>query len=126
MKMNPVFKAVLSAKCPRCYTGNLYKHSLLKVHQFTATHEHCPHCALRFEQEPGFFFGAMYISYAFSVGILLTTGFVLFFGFNDPPFIAYALSIPAVVLLLLPLSFRYSRVVYLFAFSGIDYNPSFK
>lgn len=52
--------------------------------------------------------------------------FTLFFGFNDPPFIACLLSIPALILLFLPFSFRYSRVVYLFAFGGIGYHSSFK
>ena len=126
MKKTSGLKAVLEAKCPRCHTGNIYKYPFWKFHRFTATHQHCPHCSVRFKQEPGFFFGAMYVSYAFSVAILLGTGFVLFVGFNDPPFLAYLVSIPTVVLLLLPFSFRYSRVLYLFAFGGIDYNPSFK
>ena len=30
----------------------------------------CPACGLKFEREPGYFFGAMYVSYFLSVGIL--------------------------------------------------------
>ncbi|AHM63646.1 hypothetical protein D770_27015 [Flammeovirgaceae bacterium 311] len=78
-----------------------------------------------FEREPGFFFGAMYISYMFTVAILLGTSFVLYFGFDDPPLLVYLLSVPLVTLLLLPLSFRFSRVLYLYAFGGVSYNRSY-
>lgn len=79
-----------------------------------------------FEQEPGFFFGAMYVSYVFTVSILFTIAFVLYYGFDDPAYWVYVVAIPAVVFLLLPLSFRYSRVLYLYAFGGIRYNPAYK
>jgi len=38
-------------------------------------HERCPVCNLKFEREPGYFLGAMYISYAIALGtiILLAT-----------------------------------------------------
>ena len=78
-----------------------------------------------YEQEPGFFFGAMYISYAFTVAILLGTSFVLYFGFDDPPTWVYMLAVPLVTLLFVPFSFRYSRVLYLYAFGGIRYNRSY-
>jgi hypothetical protein len=78
-----------------------------------------------FEREPGFFFGAMYISYMFTVTIMLGTAFVLYFGFNDPPLLVYLLSVPLITVLLVPLSFRFSRVLYLYAFGGVSYNRSF-
>ena len=30
---------------------------------------HCPHCALKYEREQGYFIGAMYINYAATVAI---------------------------------------------------------
>ncbi|EMR03024.1 DUF983 domain-containing protein [Cesiribacter andamanensis] len=117
-------EAILKAKCPRCHIGDIYKHPALHT-GFSQTHKTCPHCGLMYEQEPGFFFGAMYISYAFAVAILLGTSFVLYFGFNDPPTWVYMLAVPLVTLLFVPFSFRYSRVLYLYAFGGIRYDRSF-
>ena len=51
---------------------------------FTLMLETCPHCGLRFHVEPGFFIGAMYISYVFIVGIIGTTAVVLVNFFEDP------------------------------------------
>ena len=30
-------------------------------------HKRCGHCTYKFEKEPGFFFGAMYVSYALGI-----------------------------------------------------------
>ena len=37
---------------------------------FPKMHERCPVCGLRFEREPGYFLGAMYISYALGLAII--------------------------------------------------------
>lgn len=117
-------EAILKAKCPRCHRGNIFRHPL--VHKgFSQTHKVCPHCGFMYEREPGFFLGAMYISYVFSVAILLGTSFVLYFGFGDPPFWAYLTGILGVTILFIPVSFRYSRVLYLYAFGGARYDRSY-
>jgi hypothetical protein len=72
--------------------------------------------------EPGFYFGAMYISYAMSVGIFLIVGFTIFHLFDNPDFYYYMIGIPIVVLILLPLMYRYSRVLFLHLFGGIKYD----
>ncbi len=117
-------EAILKAKCPRCRKGNIYKKPVFST-GFSQTNKLCSYCGLMFEREPGFFFGAMYISYVFTVTILLGTSFVLYYGFGDPPFIVYLVSVPLVTLLFVPLSFRYSRVIYLYAFGGVSYNRSY-
>lgn len=117
-------EAILKAKCPRCHKGDIYKHSVYNL-RFYETNKLCSYCGLMFEREPGFFFGAMYVSYMFTVAILLATSFVLYFGFNDPPLWVYLVSVPLVTLLLMPLSFRYSRVLYLYAFGGVSYNRAY-
>ena len=38
---------------------------------FPKMHEDCPTCGLHFEREPGYFLGAMYISYILGVAIII-------------------------------------------------------
>ncbi|WP_246205986.1 DUF983 domain-containing protein [Fulvivirga aurantia] len=83
----------------------------------------CEHCGLHFEVEPGFFIGAMYISYAFSVAMLVAVGVALTVLF-DPPVWVYLVSVTSVTILLLPFSFRYSRILFLHWFGGIDFDPA--
>jgi hypothetical protein len=84
--------------------------------------EACPHCGVRLEPEPGFYQGAMYVGYAFTVAVLVTIGIILYL-LGDPSEWVYIGVIIGVMLLLSPLNYRYSRIVYLYFFGGIKYKP---
>lgn len=77
-------------------------------------HTNCPVYNLRYEKEPGNFYGAMYVSYAISTGIFLVTAFILYHFLNDPSLSTYLITIPIVALVLFPWNFRYSRVLFLY------------
>lgn len=114
--------AIFSGKCPRCRKGKMFKYSAFKITGFSKMHRQCPYCEVQFEREPGFFFGAMYISYAFSVAIFLAVGVVLSF-IGHFSLNTYLISTLAVVTLLLPFLFRYSRILFLHIFGGIVFDP---
>lgn len=81
-------------------------------------HNECPHCGVRLEPEPGFYQGAMYVSYGFTVGILTILA-VLFYQFTDMSEWLMIGIIIGVLFLLAPLNYRYSRIVYLYLFGGL-------
>lgn len=114
--------AIIRAKCPRCRRGDVFIHPWHDFLRFHRTNKQCPVCSLRFEREPGFFFGAMYVSYAFVIGVMMAVSLILYFAFDDPDLWVYVLSMGAVLLLLLPLIFRYSRIIYLYLFGGVGYD----
>ncbi len=101
----------------------MFQYSVWRVLKFNAINTNCSHCNLRFEREPGFFYGAMYVSYAFSVAIFITSVFILYFAFGDPSLMVYVISISILSLLFYPLTFRYSRILYMYGFGGMSYNP---
>ena len=116
--------AILKGKCPRCHQGDIFRHSPFTIPGFQKMHSHCPVCGVQYEREPGFFFGAMYISYAFSVAIFVAVGIALSL-LGDFPLHVYLIAITIVVLLLLPFLFRYSRILFLHLFGGIDFDPKY-
>jgi len=84
----------------------------------------CPNCGLDFEREPGYYYGAMYVSYALTVAIgvsLFVADIVLFSEFNTW---TYMLALTIVLLILSPWTFRTSRVIWLNFF--IKYKPEMK
>ncbi|MBY0436166.1 MAG: DUF983 domain-containing protein [Cyclobacteriaceae bacterium] len=86
----------------------------------------CPHCGAGFEPEPGFYFGAMYITFAINVVLLSVVGFLIYY-FIDLPEAAYLTLIALLAVLFTPASFRFSRVLWLYWFGGLSYkgeNPS--
>ena len=84
-------------------------------------HELCPHCRLRYEVEPGYFIGAMYVSYAISGGVALVLGFLLFYLGGDPEGWVYAAVVAPTMVLIAPINFRLSRVLWLHYVAGIKY-----
>jgi len=58
---------MLLQRCPRCRSGKIFPRSIFLG--FPKMSERCPVCNLRFEREPGYFLGAMYISYG--IGLLV-------------------------------------------------------
>lgn len=84
----------------------------------------CPVCGQAYEPEPGFYWGAMYISFAFSTAIMLVVGFAVYFLLDDPDTWVYIVSVAVASILLTPLSLRYSRTLMLYWFGGVHYDPN--
>ena len=83
----------------------------------------CSHCGIRLEPEPRFYQGAMYVGYAFTLVALLIIGLLLYFLGNPGEWV-YIGTVIGVMILLVPWNYRYSRIVYLYSFGGIKYDPS--
>ena len=104
----------------------MFKHQWWQISKFAIFYQNCKECNLRFDREPGFFQGAMFISYAMSVALVAIAWFILYFVFADPVFEVYIAVIVILNLVLLPIFFRYSRVLYLYAFGAVEYNQHLK
>jgi len=116
--------ALLQGKCPRCRKGNVFTHHVSKILSFQKMNKSCPVCGVLLEPEPGFYQGAMYVSYAFTVAVIVAVG-ILLFVLGDPPSWVYILTVIAVMILLIPFNYRYSRMVYLYLFGGIRFDERF-
>ena len=86
-------------------------------------HRQCLVCEQTFEPEPGFYFGAMFISYGILVIMSILTWLILFFAFH-PAFAVYVVVIIILNVLLLPFIFRFSRTLYLYGFGGISFDKN--
>ena len=123
MSHTPQIDAILKAKCPKCRRGSIFSGPMYGF-SFQKTNEFCPHCRMRFEVEPGYFYAAMYVSYAFVVGEMLTTGMLTYYitGNDKSPWL-YITTILTSILLLTPINYRYSRVLLLHLLSPkVKYN----
>jgi uncharacterized protein (DUF983 family) len=61
-------KDILRQRCPRCRMGTIFRYSIFRG--FPKMHERCPVCDLKFDREPGYFLGAMYVSYGLGIVII--------------------------------------------------------
>lgn len=111
--------SVLQQKCPRCHEGNMFSHSVWSP-KFSAMHKRCPVCGFDFIQEPSFYFGAMYFSYAFQVAVFVLVYLVLRYTY-DPDTWTYVICMIAGAVLILPVNFRMSRAAWINLF--VSYQP---
>src|SRR5215469_4851678 len=61
--------------CPRCRSGTIFRSTL--YWGFPKMNDRCPTCGLHFNREPGYFLGAMYISYGLALALVVFFGAVL-------------------------------------------------
>lgn len=118
--------AVLQGKCPQCREGNLFPFAAYNLKKFTQINTDCPSCGVKFEREPRFFDGAMYISYALSVGLFLVSAFIIYYFFHPVSENVYMIAIISEVVILYPIMFRYSRIFYLYLFGGLKFGGNAK
>jgi uncharacterized protein (DUF983 family) len=114
--------SMVGMKCPRCGEGKLWRSPLYKMKLYDM-HENCPVCGLKYEREPGFWYGAMYVAYTFSSGALLIVMLVTMLVFKwEIPQIFIAVGITA--LIGFTYNARLARSVWLSLV--VDYNPNWK
>ena len=126
MREKSSLESILKEKCPRCRKGDMFISPKYHLRNFDKMYSVCKVCGLKYDIEPGFYTGAMFVSYAFSVAITIVVGFFLFIVFDDPDIYIFVTAILATIILLFPVLFRYSRVIYLHIFGGIHYNSGYE
>lgn len=128
--MEPITKlqAVIHCKCPRCRQGDIFSGKMYALSlKGQITNEYCPHCNLRFEREPGFFYVSMFVSYAMNVAEMISASvaaYVLGLPLEYDSLWYYVGILLLTVFLCSPFNYRYSRVILLHWLTpGLGYIP---
>jgi uncharacterized protein (DUF983 family) len=112
------FAAILGKLCPRCRGGRMFRAPF-------SMNTTCPACGLRFDRgQPGYFTGAMYVSYAMGIpliALLTLAGYLVFprWSLLRLVLLAWGLCIP-----LVPWVWQYSRVLWVYLDRAIDPDES--
>ncbi len=105
VSLGEMVRRALALRCPRCGQGRLFA-------SWFAMDAHCAVCGLRFEREPGYFVGAIYVNYAVTAVLCLGTAIALDMAFGIPLWVQ--LVIAGSLAVLVPIGFfRYSRSLWL-------------
>ena len=106
-------------KCPRCNKGKFWKSNNPYYNLFFnggKNHSNCFNCYLKFEIEPGFFYGAMYVSYGLGIGIGSLLLIISLAVFQMKNILLLSLIIGISILILAPVNYFLSRLIWLNAF----------
>ena len=124
---NNIFTSIIRMKCPRCRKGDLFlkKNPYKNITHTNQMPDTCPVCGQATSLEPGFYWGASFISYPLAV---LLSGFVfaiyyLLVNITELRLIIIFMLVDiAAILSAFPLIMRYSRVLFIYIF--VPYEPS--
>jgi len=79
--MAALLSSIISYRCPKCRHSKIFAEPFV-FNKPLEMKDHCPHCQQKFEPEPGFYFGAMFVSYGFSCLTFLPLALLLVFYFG--------------------------------------------
>jgi len=71
-------ESILRQRCPRCRVGGIFRYSIFRG--FPKMNDRCPVCDLKFDREPGYFLGAMYVGYGLGIVIVALIAAVLWYA----------------------------------------------
>ena len=107
---------VLNCKCPNCKKGKMFsKLGNLLLFKAPKMNDRCKECNFKFEKEPGFFFGAMFVSYALVAAEIIASA-IVFKYFVNLSYIQVAFITIVVAILLSTVNFRVSRSIWIYMF----------
>lgn len=113
--------AIAQAHCPQCRQGKIFPVSPFSYRKLSVMHARCQVCDANFAPEPGFYDGAMYVSYAFSVALMITSLVAVNVLVFEPKLWMYLSTVVGLTVLLLPAMLRFSKTLYLYGVGKLTY-----
>ncbi len=121
LKKGSKLYSILTGTCPKCQNESMYlDKNPLHFNKILKMHENCSHCGLRYQIEPSFFYGAMYVSYGLNVAVGIAAFIISFVIFGSSLKVAFIAIITSLIVLF-PFVLRWSRNIYINMF--VSYDP---
>jgi uncharacterized protein (DUF983 family) len=107
---------IVTCTCPKCENGKIFGSGgnvfLLKMAKMD---NKCQNCNYKFEIEPGFFFGAMYVSYGIVIAEIVACMILFWYLLGLSPVVAFSL-IAGIIILISNFNFKLSRSIWIYMF----------
>jgi len=121
LKKGSKLNSILTGSCPKCQNESMYSDkNPIHLTKVLKMNDHCSHCGLKYQIEPSFFYGAMYVSYGLNVAVGIAA-FIISFVFFKTSIEESFVSIVITLIVLFPFVLRLSRNLYINMF--VSYDP---
>ena len=122
MIISEIVYSTATNTCPHCHKGKVFENNNPYSFKNGLTmKDSCTECHLKYEREPGFFYGALYVSYALMSGIFIVwfIADLLWFHMDAVKLMAIVVSS---MIILFSVVYRSARIVWLNFFFRYDKN----
>ncbi|SDB52724.1 Protein of unknown function [Flavobacteriaceae bacterium MAR_2010_188] len=116
-----ILYSILTGACPKCHLEYMYVNS--NPYNITETlkmHDHCSHCKTKYQIEPSFFYGSMYVSYGVGIAFAVAAFVICFLVLKTSLVLAFV-TIVIVLVVMSPIIMRLSRNIWISLF--VKYDP---
>lgn len=107
-------KALLLQRCAHCLQGKVFQ-------GWVGMYERCPVCGIQYEREEGYFMMSIFIGYILGTAAAILP--ILIMLSLKATLITHIAVVSALIIILSPLIFRYSRVIWLHVDELLDPHP---
>ena len=124
LKKGTTLYSILTGSCPKCQNESMYvDKNPLHLGKVLKMNENCSHCGLKYQIEPSFFYGAMYVSYGLNVAVGVAAFIIshVFIGLN---LVNSFIAIIGTLVITFPFVLRWARNIYINMFVSYDPNAS--
>ena len=121
-KGNKLYSIIYNC-CPRCQSdkfwpkSNPYKNILVNNRGDLGS---CENCNLKYEIEPGFWYGAMYVSYGLTVFVAILAWLIIYALNKDMDIFIQIFIISFLIIILFPVVYFISRLIWINFFISYD------
>jgi uncharacterized protein (DUF983 family) len=112
MKKGTKLYSILKLKCPHCHEGDFFKAHPYNISKAGDIHETCPVCGEKNQKEPGFYYGAMYVSYALGAAVFISTFTIMNLFLPNFDWINYLFIVIGLLVILTPLLYALSKIIW--------------
>lgn len=112
--------SVVNMKCPRCNEGDFFVSGPYDFKHVGETPTYCSECHQKYAKEPGFYYGAMYVSYAFGVALFVAIIVLYWLIFRRFDVWTLLITMGICSILTAPFFFHLSKVVWANIFIHYD------
>lgn len=114
--------SIFTGNCPKCHETNMYiDENAYHLSNTLKMYERCANCDLKYQMEPSFFYGSMYVSYGVGIAFAVAAFIISFVVFKANVNVAF-ISIIVTLIVCLPIILRVSRNIWINLFISYDKN----
>lgn len=112
--------SILFGACPKCHQEYMYSNkNPYAISEVLKMNDHCSHCNTKYQMEPSFFYGSMYVSYGVGIAFAVAAFIMSYIVFESSAVTAF-ISIVLTLLILFPVIMRLSRNIWINMFVHYD------
>ena len=104
--------SIFKLKCPHCHEGDFFQAHPYNLSKAGDIYIKCPVCGEKNSKEPGFYYGAMYVSYALGVALFVAVWVLITLFVPEPSYILYTTAIVVSLILLAPILYALSKIIW--------------